>query len=178
VFVNGVVRLGFPFPNSKIRVPSYSHSVLMLGKNSTIKFEGDVYIEQGFQIALGENAELIFGGRNFINKNLTIICNNSMKIGRTVGVGWGVTLIDDDKHEMSTARGRLIRLPSRPLVIGDYAAIQSNVYIPAGVNIGEHSIISPNTLLRQDIPPKTLVYTDNKISMKNGLFSPLKKITD
>ena len=134
-------------------------------------------MEQGFHIALGDNAELIFGGKNFINKNLTIICNNSMVIGKTVGIGWGVTLIDDDKHEMSTESGRLLRIPSRPLVIEDYVAIQSNVYIPAGVTIGEQSIISPNTLLRQDIPPKTLVYTDNKISMKDGIFSPLKKIT-
>ena len=64
--------------------------------------------------------------------------------------------------------GQEVRIPVEKFgaMIGDNVLISNNVSINAGKKIGENSIIMPNILIDQDIPPNTIVKTAQKLEMK------------
>jgi acetyltransferase-like isoleucine patch superfamily enzyme len=89
-------------------------------------------------------------------------------------ISWNSTLIDSDEHNPVLSSGRILKLQKRPLVVGERVGMQANVLIPRGVNIGNLSVISAGTVLREDVPPEVFVYTDQKLRKKEGLTSGIK----
>ena len=61
----------------------------------------------------------------------------------------------------------------KPLVVGKNVGIQMNVIIPKGVTVGDYSIISAGTILRQDVQDNCLAYSNPELRMKHGYQSGL-----
>lgn len=162
------LTVGYPLPNS-IHAPSYSHSIIKLGKNSTLICNGETYIANGCVISVGDNATLVFEGKNFVDHGTKIICNKKMVFGEGARISWNCSLIDQDGHTPIGKNGIPLRIIPRSMLIGKNVGIQMNVSIPSGVTIGDHSVISANACVRVDIPSKSLAYSDSGLKIKPGL---------
>jgi acetyltransferase-like isoleucine patch superfamily enzyme len=171
----GSVRIGYPFPKQP-PFASYPNSVISLGKNSKILFNGPVTIAAGATIRVRDEATLIFEGNNHIAHGLLIICAQNIIIGEDTAISWNVTLIDDDGHYFEDSKGRRIKGFQRPLIIKKNVGIQMNTMIPRGVCIGENSIISCGTVVRQDIPPNSLAYQEANLRIREGISAPKRKV--
>ncbi len=167
IIANALVRIGYPLPGM-MPAPSKNKSVIILGKNSKLIFNGPVFIESGANIRIADNACLTFGGDNYISRDLTLLCAKEIIIGQGTSISWNATLIDDDNHHYKFTNGRKIKGTYHPLIIGKNVGIQLNVTIPKGVTIGDNSIVSAETVLRQDVTANSLVYSKSSLEIKHG----------
>ncbi|HLE00812.1 MAG TPA: hypothetical protein VJB59_11165 [Bdellovibrionota bacterium] len=168
ISIGGVVRIGYALPGVG-DFPSYNKSVIYLGENATFTVYGNLFIAPGCSIRVGDGASLQFDGENYIAHNLAVLCARQIRIGEGASISWGVTLIDDDRHEFRLANGKTYRRIYRPLIIGKNAGIQMGVTIPRGVNVGANSIISANTVLRNDVPENCLAYQKLGLELRDGI---------
>jgi len=170
---SGFFKFGYPLDvNSPF--PSYKNSLIKMGENSKLIIRGNVSISQGSSIVICDNGVLEFDGNNIFAHNTFIYCYSSIKFGKAVSSSWNCTFMDWDGH-LFEREDKINKQFYRPLVLKDGVGIQMNVVIPRGVEVGENSILSANTVLRKDIEPNTLVYSVAELRMKNGIKSGLIK---
>ena len=160
--------IGFFNPRVSSLVSHLPDTIISIGENGVLECNGKVNIYPGTTIKIGKNAHLIFEGNNIIAHNSIILCNRKIIIGKNSAISWNTTLIDDDNHTFYKPDGRALKKIPHSLVIGENVGVQMNVSIPAGVTIGNNTIVSANTVVRQDLPPDSLVYTNNEIVTKKG----------
>ena len=96
-------------------------------------------VHAGARIEVGDDAG--FNGAILNAKNL-------IKIGKGTLLGWGVTVVDADNHDLSNTRKERIL----SVEIGDYVMVMANSTVLPGVKIGSHSIIGANSAVTRDIP--------------------------
>ncbi len=173
VLVGGKVHLGIPL-NDKTHFSSQERTCVYLGIGSTLESQGLAHIAPGVSIVVGAGAHLTLGDGVIIAHNTQSICNYRVSIGNRSMISWNSTLIDSDEHNPVFSSGKILKLQKRPLVIGERVGMQANVLIPRGVNIGDLSVISAGTVLREDVPPEVFVYTEQKLRKKEGLTSGIK----
>lgn len=77
--------------------------------------------------------------------------NCLITIGKNCAIGYNVHMrtISHDPHNIK-------KQIEDHIVIGDNVWIGDNVVILCGINIGDHSIIGANTVVREDVPAYTL----------------------
>lgn len=100
-----------------------------------------------------------------------LICNQEVRIGSGVMIGWRATIVDSDFHPIapgprladvvacSPLAGSLARpdISCEPVVIEDDVWIGPNVTILKGVRIGAGAFIEPGSVLVRDVPPRVRV---------------------
>lgn len=160
--LNGKLILGIPLTGLQPGFSHKSNTVISLGNNATLIINGDVQLAPGCTIRISDNGVLELGGKNIIAHDTTIIANRKISLGTGTSLSWNCSLIDDDGHSFYRTDGKKIKRIRKPITIGNNVGIQMNVVIPAGVTIGDNSIVSANTVVRKDIPCNTLVYSANE----------------
>ena len=163
----GTFSIGYNLPNN-ISMPAYKKSNIILGENSKIIINGNVFVGPGSYICVRDNATLSFDGGNYINSNNIIIVDRKVEIGENSSTSWNVTMIDDDGHYFYNQNGKKLKKIFHPLTIGKNCGIQMNVTIPRGVSIGENSIVSAHSIVRENISSNSLIYPDIKLKVKEG----------
>jgi acetyltransferase-like isoleucine patch superfamily enzyme len=124
----------------------------------------------GVLFNIGERGRVTIGdGCRF--EEVFVICDQEMRIGNGVVMGWRVTLVDSDFHPLSPAE-RLLdvvacsplhggvprpEIPCRPVVIEDDVWIGPNATILKGVRIGAGAFIEPGAVVVRDVPPRARV---------------------
>jgi len=170
---DGFFKFGYPLDiNSPF--PSYKNSLIKMGKNSKLIIKGNVSVSHGSSIVICDNGVLEFDGNNIFAHNTFIYCYKNIKFGKFVSSSWNCTFMDWDGH-LFEREDKINKNFYRPLVLKAGVGIQMNVVIPRGVEVGENSVLSANTVLRSDIAPNTLVYSIAELRMKNGIKSGLIK---
>ena len=110
------------------------------------------------------------GDYSFIS-NASIVCSDHVKIGSRVFIAGGVTIADSDFHPLDPAAriadtialspiGDSSRRPfvaARPIIIEDDVWIGYNATILKGVTIGAGSVIEPLALVRENVPPGSIM---------------------
>jgi acetyltransferase-like isoleucine patch superfamily enzyme len=76
---------------------------------------------------------------------------HEVHIGNNVMLAPYVSIIDDSMHEAEPGAV----LYKGPIIIGDNVWLGRNVAVMPGVNIGEGSIVAANSVVTEDIPPKS-----------------------
>lgn len=94
-------------------------------------------------------------GDSYINSDARIISGNSITIGDDCAISWNVTLLDDDRHELSV--GDEPRPQTEPINIGDEVWIAHDVAVHEGATIGDGAIVASNSTVTNDVPANTLV---------------------
>jgi acetyltransferase-like isoleucine patch superfamily enzyme len=168
VIVNGKVSISLPHPNSP-DLPCYKHSMIKLGRNSKLIFDGDVFIAGGFYLSVADNATVIFRGKNFIGRNSTIISKHFVELGFQTSVSWNFVGMDFDGHQFFNINKEMIKKVINPLIIGKNVAIQANVFIPKGLIVGHDSIIGSNTTLRCNTDPNQMIFTKNDYVIRKDM---------
>lgn len=123
-------------------------------KGARLVLEGECNLVYGGQIEIFPGAELTFGGGNELNVGTTIVCGESIRIGRGTVTGRNVTIRD-------TNGGHWINHPgyrnTAPVVIGDHVWLCEGCNILPGVTIGSGAIIAARAVVTRDVPANTLV---------------------
>jgi acetyltransferase-like isoleucine patch superfamily enzyme len=173
ILVGGRVQIGMPL-SEKTHFSALERTCLYLGDGAILEFHGRANIAPGVSIIVGNGAHLSFGDGVIIAHNTQIICNYRIDIGTSTMISWNSTLIDFDDHHPVTSTGKTLRLQKRALLIGDRVGMQANVLIPRGITVGSGSVISAGTVLREDVPSETFLYSEQKLRKKAGLTSGIK----
>jgi acetyltransferase-like isoleucine patch superfamily enzyme len=173
ILAGGRVHLGMPL-SEKTHFSTLERTSLYLGSGAILEFKGRASIAPGVSIIVGSGAHLSLGDGVIIAHNTQIICNYRIEIGASTMISWNSTLIDFDDHHPVTSTGKTLKLQKRALIIGERVGMQANVLIPRGVTVGSGSVISAGTVLREDVPSETFVYSEQKLRKKAGLTSGLK----
>lgn len=116
-------------------------------------------------LAAEEKAWISIGSYSYI-ANASLVCSNSIQIGKYVCIAGGVTITDSDFHPMDPLlrmadtialspvgiRNNRPEIVTKPVVIDDYVWIGYNATILKGVHVGKGAIISPGSFVIDDVP--------------------------
>lgn len=102
---------------------------------------------------------LRIGNRVSINSGTFINAHNYIEIGDGALIGKNVILADT-KHNFVDPEKGIKENPislEEPIIIGKGCFLGFNCFIFAGVRLGEHSIVSVNSVVTRDVPPYSVV---------------------
>ena len=93
-----------------------------------------------------------------------ICCQDSVTIGKHVGIGANVTIYDTDFHPVNPYERIVVNddkdINRKPVQIDDYAWIGANAMVLKGVHIGRGAVIGAGSVVTKDVPELT-VYAGN-----------------
>lgn len=163
----------------------YRYQVASLGKKCRLRMNGRVI--GGAYVHLADNVEIEknwiiavypeFGGSDnpvkinsstkgvwieegaSFNRNLTIYCADSVRIGKNVLFGSGV-LVSDNDHGMDAGLEipfRFQKLETSSVEIGDNCWIAEDAKILRGTKIGRNSIVAAGAIVKGEYPEYSLI---------------------
>ena len=124
----------------------------------------------GVMFNLGEQGRVTIGDHCRFEEAF-LICEQEIRIGHRVVIGWRATIVDSDFHPLAPDQ-RLLdviacsplgtdrprpAITHRPVVIGDDVWIGPNVTVLKGVQIGAGAFIEPGAVLVRDVPARARV---------------------
>lgn len=120
---------------------------------------------------LTPTAEVILGNQVGMSGS-RIVCCNKISIGDYTIIGADTLIYDSEGHDFSPATGWKNRVcyTGRPISIGARCFIGTRCIIMSGVTIGDCSVVSAGTVLKQDLPP------GHKAEGNPAKITPLPKI--
>ena len=93
-----------------------------------------------------------FGDRCFVNVGVTIVADESVRIGSDVAIGHDAFVIDTGMHGLEG------RPPTTsPVTIGDGAWVAARAMVLPGVTVGSRSVVAAGSIVTRDVPDDTLV---------------------
>ncbi len=131
---------------------------------------GDHCTMDGVHFALGEQGQVEIGNYCYFT-NAVLLCEQHLRIGSYVVIGWNATIVDTDFHPIAPAEriadalacsplGRTHPRPHvarLPVVIEDDVWIGPNATILKGVRIGSGAFIEAGSVVTRDVPPRCRV---------------------
>jgi len=152
---NTIVRGDLAFK----RFHSKKNPALIIGSHCTL---------DGVHFALGAAGKVEIGDYCCCS-NAVLLCEQELRIGNHVVIGWNATIADTDFHPLSPAQriadamacsplgGGRSRPPiaAKPIIIEDDVWIGPSATILKGVRIGAGAFIEPGALVTRDVPPRS-----------------------
>jgi maltose O-acetyltransferase len=99
---------------------------------------------------------LTIGPGCWFNVGCTLDVHAELTIGAGVRLGQEVMILTES-HDIGTSEMRAGHLDARAVTIGDGAWIGARATILPGTTIGAGSVVAAGALVREDVPPDTLV---------------------
>ena len=163
VTIHGNVEIG---ENTIIKAGTYIEGPLIIGKNCVIGPNAYLrpYSAIGDKCKIGNSSEI----KASIIMSHTAVPHLSYVgdsiIGEHVNLGCGTVTANvrlDKKNISMEIKGKLHKTHKRKLgaIIGDYASLGINVNIMPGKTIGSYCEIGSNTIVSQNVPANSLLYT-------------------
>ena len=109
--------------------------------------------------AQGRTAKLYLGDGTTLGDRYFIICTKSVEFGKHVMTASNLFVSDcHHTYENTEIPPALLPVtPGRPVRIEDHVWIGINCCILEGVTIGRHAVVAANSVVKDDVPPYTLV---------------------
>ncbi len=149
-------RLTLGCPDKSMPVVSRLPINLYFGKNSKSKIGSSVSVGPGVNIIVKDNAKLSIGDNTYFTSDMHIEVVNELSIGKDCAISWGVTIIDDDHHQLiSNSKGNSVEKNS--VEIGNKVWIGCNATILKNTVIGNNCIIAANSLVKGTFPDNCLI---------------------
>ena len=133
---------------------SKTETLVRLGQGVVWQCNGGASLTYGTTIDIKRNA-LIDSGFFFMNVGSAIVCAKKISIGDDVWMGRGVIIYDSDFHRMLDENNEIRNYP-KEVCIGNHVWLTNQIMVQKGTHIGDGSVISPFTLVREDIPAHSL----------------------
>lgn len=129
---------------------------IYLGENAAVRLGHSVFIGPGVNLIVKKNANLYIGNSTYFTSDMHLEVLNSISIGNDCAISWGVTIIDDDHHEIIFADKKNVK-PGASVVIGDKVWIGCNVTILKGTRIGNNCVVAAGSIVKGVFPDNTLI---------------------
>jgi carbonic anhydrase/acetyltransferase-like protein (isoleucine patch superfamily) len=134
--------------------PPSGPAILKMYKASRLETKGWVHMAPGTSVVIGPRATVTLADSTFFSGG-TLLCTESIEIGRGCAIGWDVTIMDSDMHPL-VVDGKA-EPATKPIRIGDHVWIGAGARILKGVTIGEGAIVAAGAIVTKDVEPQTLV---------------------
>lgn len=125
---------------------------IKVGKQGYLQMGKANYSKDGFYLNVEGNCEI--GNNCFFNRNLSITCLDSIKIGDYVQMGNNIVIVDHDHDFRSGEVGKYI---SKQIVIGNHVWIGANSVLLQGTSIGDNSVIGAGSVVRGVVPANSIL---------------------
>lgn len=99
---------------------------------------------------------LEIGERSLVNFGCSLVATEHVRVGRGCQIGPYTMMLDNDYHHVEPDK-RLVRPPSRPIVVGDNVWIGARSIVMAGVHVGDDACVAAGSVVTKDVPARTLV---------------------
>lgn len=129
---------------------------IYFGENSKINFGHSISIGPGVNIIVKDDAELIIGNSTYFTSDMHLEAVNSISIGNDCAISWGVTIIDDDHHQVISADVKN-ETKKNAVSIGNKVWIGCNVTILKNTSIGNNCVIAAGSLVKGFFPDNSLI---------------------
>lgn len=153
VGVNTLIAGAYAFKRFRSRLKE----ALVIGSHCTL---------DGAHFALGEEGRVEIGDYCYLT-NAVLLCEQELRIGSYVVIGWNATIADTDFHPLAPAariadafacsplgKGRpRPAIARRPVIIEDDVWIGPNATILKGVHVGAGALVEAGALVTRDVPP-------------------------
>lgn len=115
-----------------------------------VEFDEPIYVSHGFRFY--KAAPIRIGARSCFGENTGVYAHAALTIGDDFLAAPGLT-INSGTHDVATL------VPGgTPITIGDRVWCGVNVTIVAGARIGDDCVIGANSLVLDEIPPRSLAF--------------------
>lgn len=102
----------------------------------------------------------LFLGRNFeSNANLKISCGTEIHFGDDMAIGWNVTVIDGDGHDILVDGVKTNN--DKPIFIGNHVWLCAESSVLKGVTISDHSVVAYGGVVSKNVPVDGSVIVGN-----------------
>jgi acetyltransferase-like isoleucine patch superfamily enzyme len=110
-------------------------------------------IYRGLLLAFdGGQAAVSLGEQTFVNRDCKLVARRAITIGRRCEIGWEVSIMDSDFHQIVGARPA-----TAPVSIGDHVWIGAKAMVCKGVHIGDGAVVAAGAVVVEDVAPGSLV---------------------
>lgn len=106
----------------------------------------------GVRLECWRGARITIGNGTYLNRNVEIIAQQEVTIGRDCKIAWDVVIMDTDQHGAGDAPA-----VAKPVRIGDRVWIGCRAIVLKGVTIGDGAVIGAGTIVAKDVPPGAVV---------------------
>jgi acetyltransferase-like isoleucine patch superfamily enzyme len=127
---------------------------------------GDYCTMEGVPFAVGQNGRIVVGNYCYFASAI-LVCEQELRFGNYVLIGWNATIADSDFHPLDPAQriadvvacsplcqGRTRpEIQAKAVIIEDNVWIGPNATILKGVRVGAGAVIEAGSLITRDVPP-------------------------
>lgn len=130
---------------------------LVLRRGGKLKLNARNVFEGKYDIEVS-GGTLSIGSENYFNKNVKIVCFDSVKIGNYCLIADSVHFYDHDhKYEDLHKPVRDQGFVAAPIVIGNNVWIGARAIILKGVTVGDNAVIAAGSVVSRDVPAGAIV---------------------
>jgi maltose O-acetyltransferase len=104
------------------------------------------------EIVSEADGHLDIGERCFINFGVSLSASDHVRIGDRTHIGPYCMLLDNAYHHVEPEL-RLVRPPSKPIILEENVWLAARVIVLPGVTIGKDSCVGAGSIVTKDIPP-------------------------
>ena len=121
-----------------------------------LRISGLNQIGRGSLVWILEDGRIEMKGESFIAGKNILIAKNSITIGKSCAIAWGVTICDHDFHKTYDNADQP-NIETAPVVIGERVWIGMNATVLKGVTVGDGAVIAACSVVTRNVPPGSLV---------------------
>jgi len=115
-------------------------------------------------------SRLHVGSGSIIGKGVVMGLDDEIKIGQNVSISPYATLFTGT-HPIGFGSRRMdLRAATKPITIEDGVWVGMNSLILPGVTIGQGAVVSAGSVVKEDVPPNTLVEGNPAVATKKLPF--------
>jgi acetyltransferase-like isoleucine patch superfamily enzyme len=106
----------------------------------------------GVRLECWAGASIRIGNGTYLNRNVEIIAQREVAIGRDCQISWDVVIMDTDQHGFQGE----VPIP-KAVRLGDRVWIGCRTIILKGVTIGDEAIVGAGSVVTKDVPAGAVV---------------------
>jgi acetyltransferase-like isoleucine patch superfamily enzyme len=148
-------RLTIGNPDKHAARISLSPALIYIGYKAKAIFGRSISIGAGVKLIVKDGGELSIGDNTYFTSDMHLEAIKKIAIGAGCAISWGVTIIDDDHHQV------LSKEPgsdaSAGVKIGDHVWIGCNAVILKGTEIGNNCIVAAGSIVKGKFPDNVMI---------------------